>query len=282
MKKRVKEITCIEKVLGNLNDWFSCFSMKNLVLKFRSRNNQISQIKNITDIVSVTCSIRDSHRWIIVESSFEKINSPHSSQWTLLKNGSNALDAEANEKRGEGGLADFVVRSTDLYERYRGISGRCCILRSSTCYKRRHWLMMAWRRGRRGCRRARQRALEQKIHPSSRDLLHPLAHRLTYNLPAKHGFNLALSRYRSARTGRACQSMFTFFLYLCAGCQSTFFPHYLSLKTWNLHYFSKSILRLFRFPINVSIFLHEKAIKNRHSPFVVLKMTSIKIIFFKR
>lgn len=53
-------------------------------------------------------------------------------------------------------------------------------------------------RGRGGCRRARQRALEQKIHPSSRDLLHPLAHRLTYNLPAKHGFNLALSRYRTA------------------------------------------------------------------------------------
>lgn len=41
-------------------------------------------------------------------------------------------------------------------------------------------------------------ALEQKIRPSSRDLLHPLAHRLTYNLPAKHGFNLALSRYRAA------------------------------------------------------------------------------------
>jgi len=67
--------------------------------------------------------------------------------------------------------------------------------------------MMAWRRGRRGCQRARQRALEQKIHPSSRDLLHPLAHRLTYNLPAKHGFNLTLSRYRSARTSRrVCQS----------------------------------------------------------------------------
>lgn len=73
--------------------------------------------------------------------------------------------------------------------------------------------MMAWRRGRRGCQRARQRALEQKIHPSSRDLLHPLAHRLTYNLPAKHGFNLTLSRYRSARTSRrAYQFMFTFFL----------------------------------------------------------------------
>lgn len=53
------------------------------------------------------------------------------------------------------------------------------------------------------CRRARQRALEQKIHPSSRDLLHPLAHRLTYNLPAKHGFNLALSRYRTAWTAFA-------------------------------------------------------------------------------
>lgn len=36
---------------------------------------------------------------------------------------------------------------------------------------------------------------------------------ITYNLPAKHGFNLTLSRYRSARTSRrAYQSMFTFFL----------------------------------------------------------------------
>lgn len=54
--------------------------------------------------------------------------------------------------------------------------------------------------GGRGCKRAipDSGALEQKIRPSSRDLLHPLAHRLTYNLPAKHGFNLALSRYRTA------------------------------------------------------------------------------------
>ena len=33
--------------------------------------------------------------------------------------------------------------------------------------------------------------------------MHPLAHRLTYNLPAKHGFNLALSRYRTAWTAFA-------------------------------------------------------------------------------
>lgn len=75
------------------------------------------------------------------------------------------------------------------------------------------------------------RALEQKIHPSSRDLLHPLAHRLTYNLPAKHGFNLALSRYRSARTSRrapAVLAVFTFFL-RCSGCQSTLSPPSLSL-----------------------------------------------------
>jgi len=73
--------------------------------------------------------------------------------------------------------------------------------------------------GEEGCRRrrrARQRALEQKIHPSSRDLLHPLAHRLTYNLPAKHGFNLALSRYRSAADqpprSLVARDVFTLFL----------------------------------------------------------------------
>lgn len=54
------------------------------------------------------------------------------------------------------------------------------------------------------CKRA-SGALEQKIRPSSRDLLHPLAHRLTYNLPAKHGFNLALSRYRTALSDRLCR-----------------------------------------------------------------------------
>jgi len=121
----------------------------------------------------------------------------HSAELHVLQASTLTNDGVAKGARGRGG------GRADRAGEARGAGGAQGEEGCRRCRRRRR-------------RRARQRALEQKIHPSSRDLLHPLAHRLTYNLPAKHGFNLALSRYRSAADQPArslvARVVFTLFL----------------------------------------------------------------------